>query len=85
MIVGGAGSVAHYAIQFAKMRGARVVTTVSGPEKAAHALRARKSTARKPYSIPAAAKICLASGVARYVRNAFAASAEGALLISAAP
>ena len=37
MIVGGAGSVAHYAIQFAKMRGARVITTVSGPEKAAHA------------------------------------------------
>jgi len=40
MIVGGAGLVAHYAIQFAKMRGARVITTVSGPEKAAHALRA---------------------------------------------
>jgi len=40
MIVGGAGSVARYAIQFAKMRGARVVTTVSGPGKAAHALRA---------------------------------------------
>jgi NADPH:quinone reductase len=40
MVVGGAGSVAHYAIQFAKMRGARVFTTVSGPEKAAHALRA---------------------------------------------
>ena len=40
MIVGGAGSVAHYAIQFAKMRGARVITTVSGPEKAAHARRA---------------------------------------------
>ena len=37
MVVGGAGSVAHYAIQFAKLRGARVITTVSGPEKAAHA------------------------------------------------
>jgi NADPH2:quinone reductase len=37
MIVGGGGSVAHYAIQFAKMRGARVITTVSGPQKAAHA------------------------------------------------
>jgi NADPH2:quinone reductase len=37
MIVGGGGSVAHYAVQFAKMRGARVITTVSGPEKAAHA------------------------------------------------
>jgi NADPH2:quinone reductase len=40
MIVGGAGSVAHYAIQFAKTRGARVITTVSGPEKAAHARKA---------------------------------------------
>jgi NADPH:quinone reductase len=40
MIVGGAGSVAHYAIQLAKMRGARVITTVSGPNKAAHALKA---------------------------------------------
>jgi NADPH2:quinone reductase len=40
MIVGGAGAVAHYAIQLAKMRGARVITTVSGPEKAAHARKA---------------------------------------------
>ncbi len=37
LVVGGAGSVAHYAIQFAKLRGARVLTTVSSPEKAAHA------------------------------------------------
>jgi len=40
MIVGGAGSVGHYAIQFAKMRGARIITSVSGPEKAAHARQA---------------------------------------------
>ncbi len=40
MVVGGAGSVGHYAIQIAKMRGARVITTVSGPEKAAHARKA---------------------------------------------
>jgi NADPH:quinone reductase len=39
MIVGGGGSVAHYAIQFAKMRGARVITTVSGLEKEVHARR----------------------------------------------
>lgn len=31
---GGAGAVAHYAIQFAKARGATVVTTVSSPAKA---------------------------------------------------
>ncbi len=37
LIAGGAGSVAHYAIQLAKLRGARVITTVSGDAKAAHA------------------------------------------------
>lgn len=40
LIAGGAGSVAHYAIQFAKRRGARVLTTVSSDAKAAHAQRA---------------------------------------------
>lgn len=34
LIVGGAGAVAHYAIQFAKARGATVVATVSSAEKA---------------------------------------------------
>jgi NADPH2:quinone reductase len=34
LIAGGAGAVAHYAIQFAKARGATVITTVSSPDKA---------------------------------------------------
>jgi NADPH2:quinone reductase len=34
LIAGGAGAVAHYAIQFAKARGASVIATVSSPEKA---------------------------------------------------
>jgi NADPH:quinone reductase len=34
LIAGGAGSVSQYAIQFAKARGANVITTVSSPEKA---------------------------------------------------
>jgi NADPH:quinone reductase len=34
LISGGAGAVSHYAIQFAKRRGATVLTTVSSPEKA---------------------------------------------------
>jgi NADPH2:quinone reductase len=34
LIAGGAGAVAHYAIQFAKARGATVITTVSSSEKA---------------------------------------------------
>ena len=37
LVAGGAGAVGHYAIQFAKLRGARVLTTVSGAEKATHA------------------------------------------------
>jgi NADPH2:quinone reductase len=38
LIAGGAGAVAHYAIQFAKARGAFVLTTVSSAEKAKLAL-----------------------------------------------
>jgi NADPH2:quinone reductase len=34
LVSGGAGAVAHYAIQFAKARGGVVITTVSSPEKA---------------------------------------------------
>lgn len=34
LVAGGAGSVSQYVIQFAKMAGARVLTTVSSPEKA---------------------------------------------------
>jgi NADPH2:quinone reductase len=37
LITGGAGSVGHYAIQMAKIRGARVLTTVSSAAKATHA------------------------------------------------
>jgi NADPH:quinone reductase len=40
LIHGGAGAVGHYAIQFAKMRGARVLTTISGEAKAKLALEA---------------------------------------------
>jgi len=34
LVAGGAGAVAHYAIQFAKARGATIITTVSSAEKA---------------------------------------------------
>jgi NADPH2:quinone reductase len=37
LVTGGAGAVGHYAIQFAKWSGARVITTISGAAKAAHA------------------------------------------------
>jgi NADPH2:quinone reductase len=34
LVAGGAGAVGHYAVQFAKMAGATVISTVSSPEKA---------------------------------------------------
>lgn len=37
LVTGGAGTVARYAIQMAKLGGANVITTVSSPEKAAYA------------------------------------------------
>ena len=40
LIAGGAGAVGHFAIELAKRAGARVVTTVSGPEKAELAAKA---------------------------------------------
>jgi NADPH:quinone reductase len=40
LVAGGAGAVGHYAIELAKRAGARVATTVSGPEKAELAIRA---------------------------------------------
>lgn len=35
LVAGGAGAVGHYAIELGRLAGARVATTVSGPEKAA--------------------------------------------------
>src|SRR5471030_3194593 len=37
LVAGGAGAVGQYAIQFAKAKGARVIATISSPEKAAAA------------------------------------------------
>ena len=37
LVTGGAGVVGHYAVQFARWAGARVIATVSSPEKAGHA------------------------------------------------
>ena len=37
LVTGGAGTVGRYAVQMARLAGAEVITTVSGPEKAAHA------------------------------------------------
>jgi len=54
LVAGGAGAVAHYAIQFAKARGARVIATVSSPQKAevARAAGADQTIAYKRENVP---------------------------------
>ena len=37
LVTGGAGAVGHYAVQWARRFGARVIATVSSTDKAAHA------------------------------------------------
>src|SRR5438128_7452053 len=44
LVSGGAGAVGHYAVQLAKAREARVLATVSGEAKAAHARKAGADT-----------------------------------------
>ncbi|HKS60869.1 MAG TPA: NADPH:quinone reductase [Xanthobacteraceae bacterium] len=65
LIAGGAGAVAHYAIQFAKARGAVVLTTVSSPEKAKLALDAGADVAidRKTEDVGARVMELTKSGV----------------------
>ena len=44
LVSGGAGSVSQYVIEFAKARGAKVITTISSPEKAKIAVTAAPIT-----------------------------------------
>lgn len=37
LVAGGGGAVGHYAVQFAKLKGARVIATAGSPARAAHA------------------------------------------------
>ena len=47
LVAGGAGAVGHFAIELAKFFGARVITTVSGPEKAELARQGRRRPGRE--------------------------------------
>jgi len=82
LVTGGAGAVGHYAIQFARRGGARVVTTVSSERKAEHARSAGPHAIVNYRSPDAAAQILAASdgkGVDRIVEVEFG----GNLAISA--
>lgn len=63
LVAGGAGAVGHYAVQMAKLMGARqVIATVSSPEKAEHATRAGADVAIDYRREDVAAKVREATG-----------------------
>lgn len=78
LISGGAGAVAHYAIQFARARGARVVTTVSSPTKAelARAAGANHIIDYKRENVGERVKEIVKDGVDAVIELDFAANAK---------
>jgi NADPH2:quinone reductase len=76
LVAGGAGAVGHFAIELAKYAGARVVTTVSGPEKAELAAKAGADLVVN-YTEPGAVEAIKAFGpVDRVVELALGANLE---------
>jgi NADPH2:quinone reductase len=78
LVAGGAGAVGHYAIELARRAGARVVTTVSSPEKAALATAAGADAVVNYRDGDAAAAIRAAApgGVERVIEVAPAANLQ---------
>jgi NADPH:quinone reductase len=75
LVAGGAGAVGHYAVELAKRAGARVITTVSGPEKAALAEKAGADLVVNYRSADAAQQIrAFAPAVDRVVEVALGAN-----------
>ena len=76
LVAGGAGAVGHFAIELAKFAGARVVTTVSGQEKAGLAAKAGADLVVN-YTEPSAAEQIRALGpVDRIIEVALGANLE---------
>lgn len=79
LVAGGAGAVGHYAVQMAKLMGARqVLATVSSPAKAAHALEAGADAAidYRQEDVPARVReLTAGAGVDRVVEVDIAANA----------
>ena len=79
LIAGGAGAVGHFAIELAKRAGARVVTTVSGPEKADLAAKAGADLVvnyRQPGAAGQIRSFAGAAGVDRVVEVALGANLQ---------
>jgi NADPH2:quinone reductase len=76
LVAGGAGAVGHYAIELAKRAGARVITTVSTPAKAALAEKAGADLVVNYRSADAAEQIRTLGPVDRVVEVALGANLE---------
>jgi NADPH:quinone reductase len=83
LVAGGAGAVGHFAIELAKRAGARVVTTVSSPEKAALAEKAGADLVVNYRTADAAQEIrALAPAVDRVIEVALGANLQLDLAVS---
>jgi NADPH2:quinone reductase len=74
LVAGGAGAVGHYAIELAKRAGARVIATVSGPDKAALAEQAGADLVVNYRSPDAAEQIRVLGPVDRVIEVALGAN-----------
>ena len=74
LVTGGAGTVGRYACQMAALAGARVITTVSSPEKGAHSTAADWVNYREADAAAAVMDLTGGAGVDRIVEVDFAAN-----------
>lgn len=81
LVTGGAGAVGRYACQMAALGGARVITTVSSPEKAAHAGAAEWVNYRDTDVADAVMEMTGGAGVDRIVEVDFAANQATSLAL----
>jgi len=88
LVAGGAGAVGHFAIELAKRAGARVVSTVSGPQKAELAAKAGADLVvnyRQPDAADQIKSFAGAEGVDRVVEVALGANLQLDLAVVARP
>jgi NADPH2:quinone reductase len=88
LVAGGAGAVGHFAIELAKHAGARVITTVSGPQKAELAAKAGADLVvnyREPGAADRIASFAGAGGVDHVVELALGANLQLDLAVVARP
>jgi NADPH:quinone reductase len=88
LVAGGAGAVGHFAIELAKHAGARVITTVSGPQKAELAAKAGADLVvnyREPDAADQISSFAGAGGVDHVVELALGANLQLDLAVMARP